>query len=269
MYTIGQFSRICHVTVKALRHYEKVGLIAPARVEPGNQYRYYTREQVDVVAAITHMKELGFSLKAIKQIVNQDPGSDGMRDILTQQRRLLMDQIHLHSSRLTRLAWWQRTLEARDMTEPRKYEVAIKEVPAVQVYSIRKALTDFPKDLTPLFLKALDELQSKGGVCAGPPITVYYDESFDAARVDAGVAWPVSDTAHANGTLAAVTAATVMHVGPYTDLEHAYEALYGWINKNGYRALTPMREINYNDPRVTPPDQLVSEVIVPIEKVGT
>ena len=82
MYTIGQFSRICRVTAKALRHYEKIGLLAPARVKPVNQYRYYTSEQVALLNQITFMKELGIPLKVIKRMIDRQEGPEEVANLL-------------------------------------------------------------------------------------------------------------------------------------------------------------------------------------------
>ena len=43
MYTIGEFSKICQVSVKTLHHYDRIGLLTPFRVDSFTGYRYYTR----------------------------------------------------------------------------------------------------------------------------------------------------------------------------------------------------------------------------------
>ena len=47
MLQIGEFSKICQVSVKTLRHYDKIGLLAPAEVDRFTGYRYYRVEQID------------------------------------------------------------------------------------------------------------------------------------------------------------------------------------------------------------------------------
>lgn len=78
---------------------------------------------------------------------------------------------------------------------------------------------------------------------------------------------PVADPALASRALPAVRAAKLVYVGPYEAMEKAYAAIYAWINENGYQALSPMREISVRDPAVTPPDRLVTEICVPIERI--
>lgn len=260
MFTIGQFSKICQVSTKALRHYEKIGLLAPARVEEGNQYRYYTGEQIPELKKILFLKELGLPLKTIKIMVAGKKNNADLAPLLEEHRQCL----DLCSSRLNKLAWWKKSMEKIEMSGVKNYDIRLRDIPAIQVRSRRRVLTSFPQDLPPLIRSILEEITSAGGVCAGAPIVLYYDEEFNPDKVDVEVAWPVNDDTLATGTLPAVRAAATMHVGSYDGLENAYQAVYQWINQNGYRALSPCREVSCNDPQTTPPEQLVTEIIVPV-----
>lgn len=266
MYTIGQFSKICQVTTKALRHYEKIGLLVPAKVEPGNQYRYYSREQVSQVKNVIFMKELGFPLHTIKNMIAQKAESGELKTALEEHRKRLLEELDLCNSRLVKLAWWQSTLEAKKMNKTKSYDIRIRDIQEMQARTLRKQLTSFPQEVPTLLRSLLEEILSSGGVCAGPPVLIYYDEEFNPDKVDLEVAWPVNDSRLANKTLPAVRAATLMHVGPYDGLNSAYEALFAWVNQNGYRAAFPMREVSHNDPQTTPPEQLVTEIILPVEQ---
>jgi DNA-binding transcriptional MerR regulator len=263
VYTIGQFSKICKVTAKALRHYERLGLLAPARIGPDNQYRYYTAEQVALLKQIAFMKELGLPLKVIKRLIDRREGPEQAAALLEEHRNRLLRQVDICNSRLNKLAWWKKAQEVQAMSENTYYHVHIREVQEAAARSRRKVMTGFPEEL-PVLLRSL--LEEAGDACSGPPIMIYHDEEFNPARVDVEAAWPVSDPAVATGTLPSCRAAAVMHVGPYDQLCQAYEAVFAWINGNGYRTAGPLREINYNDPAVTPPEKLVTEVLVPVVK---
>ena len=66
---IGQIAAFFNVSVKAIRIYEKKGIIVPAKIDPDTGYRYYTADQVQTLAALLELKALGFSLSEIKNIV--------------------------------------------------------------------------------------------------------------------------------------------------------------------------------------------------------
>lgn len=57
--TIGEFSRLCRVTIKTIRHYEKIGLLTPKKVDRYTNYRYYTVGQMQRMLTIRQLKELG------------------------------------------------------------------------------------------------------------------------------------------------------------------------------------------------------------------
>ena len=70
--TIGEFARLCGVTVKTLRHYEKVGLVEPVIVDDFTHYRYYSPCQMQKMNAIKSLKRLGFHLDEIAEIFDEE-----------------------------------------------------------------------------------------------------------------------------------------------------------------------------------------------------
>ena len=66
MLSIGEFSKICQVSVKTLHHYDKLGLLVPAQVDAETGYRYYEAAQLDRMLLIARLKRYGFSLAEIR-----------------------------------------------------------------------------------------------------------------------------------------------------------------------------------------------------------
>ena len=64
--TIGEFSKINNISAKALRHYEKIGLLIPFERDNLSGYRYYVVEQIEQMSRIIYMKKLGFAAKGYK-----------------------------------------------------------------------------------------------------------------------------------------------------------------------------------------------------------
>ena len=65
MLRIGDFSKLSKVTIKALRYYEKEGLLIPKNVDVFNGYRYYESNQLLDVARIISLKQIGLSIDEI------------------------------------------------------------------------------------------------------------------------------------------------------------------------------------------------------------
>ena len=70
MLSIGEFSRICQVSVKTLHHYDRIGLLKPIRVDAFTGYRSYSRAQMEQMLYIQRLKRYGFSLGEIQEILS-------------------------------------------------------------------------------------------------------------------------------------------------------------------------------------------------------
>ena len=69
--TIGEFSKFCQVTVKTLKHYEKLGLLVPNEVDEWSHYRYYDVSQMRQLNGILRLKSMGFSLEEIHDLFDE------------------------------------------------------------------------------------------------------------------------------------------------------------------------------------------------------
>ena len=69
---IGEFSRLCRVTVRALRHYEKIKLLVPDIIDYSTGYRYYSVSQMQKALNIVRFKGLGFSLEEIRTMYDSE-----------------------------------------------------------------------------------------------------------------------------------------------------------------------------------------------------
>ena len=89
-YTVSQAARIAHVSVRALHHYDELGLVVPsARSDAG--YRLYSTRDLERLHQVRLYRELDFSLEAIQQLLD-DPGFD-RASALRAQRRLLVEKL--------------------------------------------------------------------------------------------------------------------------------------------------------------------------------
>lgn len=66
---IGEIAAFFNVSIKAIRLYEKKGIITPIKIDQATGYRYYSADQVKKLNALLELKTLGFSLSEIKNIL--------------------------------------------------------------------------------------------------------------------------------------------------------------------------------------------------------
>ena len=72
LYSIGEVSRICNISKKTLRFYDKIDIISPDYICEENEYRYYNRETLLLVPVIKYFKQMGFKLEEMKDFLESD-----------------------------------------------------------------------------------------------------------------------------------------------------------------------------------------------------
>ena len=120
-WSIAELARMSDVSSRTLRHYDAIGLLAPARVAH-NGWRHYEREQLLRLQQILLLRDLGLSLRAIAEILERDSRESTVA-VLSRHRRWLAEE----QERLGRLAHTiDRTIddlqEGRAMTAERMFE---------------------------------------------------------------------------------------------------------------------------------------------------
>ena len=70
MYKIGEFSKLCGLSVKTLRFYANEGLLIPASVDKYTGYRYYSEEQLELCGRVKMLKGMGFTLEEIRCFIS-------------------------------------------------------------------------------------------------------------------------------------------------------------------------------------------------------
>src|SRR5689334_3117200 len=86
MFKIGDFSRLSRVTVKALRFYDEMGLLKPCQVDEFTGYRYYAADQLPRLHRILALKDLGFTLEQIRELLQKNVGPNELRTALDAKR---------------------------------------------------------------------------------------------------------------------------------------------------------------------------------------
>ncbi len=70
--SIGKVSKLKNVSIKSLRYYDEIGVLKPAYINPGTNYRYYTEDQLFLLDAIKLCLELGIPLRDMAKYVEND-----------------------------------------------------------------------------------------------------------------------------------------------------------------------------------------------------
>jgi DNA-binding transcriptional MerR regulator len=261
--TIGEFARRCGLSVRALRLYDRIGLLRPAEVVPDTGYRRYAARQLYAGRLIALLRRLDMPLTEITAIVGT-PGPDAagrLADYWTAVEQRLAAQREL-ADRLVR------SLAAETPTTDEPWPVSVRDVADQRVLSELRYVT--ASELT-WIRDATARLTARAGSCggpAGPRFVVFHGEVTEDAAGPVEVCVPVpadTDTgrvepAHREAYIEVVKG----HFEPPQILS-VYDAVRRWVHDHGHTIVAPPREV-YGHP-VTPeaaaPGDVVCDVALP------
>ena len=239
MFKIGEFSKLSMLTIKALRFYEKEGLLIPAHVDEWSGYRFYEANQLETAANIKALRQLDFSVEEIKAHLSGVPLQDALRAKKSelQQRRIDIS---------TRISIINYLMEESEM----KYQAVIKDIDECIVYSEERTLERY-SDVTMLVLESAQEcLRLNPGIeCTKPDygFCEYLDgehkETNMCVRYSQAVAkMGVGNERISFRVLPATKAICIYHKGAYDRLGEAYAYIYRYAAENGYQVAGFHRE---------------------------
>ena len=239
--TVGDFSRITHLSVKTLRHYHEVGLLKPVTVNPGTGYRYYSAAQVPTAQVIRRLRDLEMPVSLVKAVL--DAPDAPARNAL----------IAAHLGRLeAELAQTRTAVESlRNLLQPPRDAPVIehRSVPAVRAAGITAVVSN--PDVLPWWQGALGELQAtvraQGLPASGPSGGMFASELFQQDRGEATVFIPVAGSVRAIGRVTPVVVpaaelAIISHPGSLSDADLSYATLGSYATRHEISIDGPLRE---------------------------
>jgi DNA-binding transcriptional MerR regulator len=271
MLRIGDFARLGGVTVRALRHYEAEGLLAPAHVDEATGYRSYRFEQLSALDRILALRDLGFSLADVRQLLSTDTGVRALSQRLRQQRARLAEEVERQTSRLRRLAALQRAI-ASDPAAP-ELSVRVRAIPGVRALTLRACVPSQGTPITALFEEA--EAGAARDRADRSPFLIFH------APLDVEACVPVRSSCRARGVRlveGAPLAGSITYSGAYTQTRSLHARMVRWLARSGMRAAGPLREVYHRfgaDQRgyrlparrlAACPEEFVTELQVPAEE---
>jgi len=252
--SIGTFSRVSGLTVKALRHYDEIGLLEPARVDESSGYRYYGLEQARTAEAIRRLRALEVPLDEIRELLGAD-------DVVVRERlsvhRARLEGRAVETKRI--LDELDRIIDGEEELVPDATQLApdleVKEVPARRVAFIaERAHMEEMNKVVPRNInkvaRAIDRRHTGAPFCKCPAP----DED---GYFETEIGWPVPDDVEAEapvevGESPAATALVMKHVGPYEELGRSYRVMAEEMEERGLKPSSAPVEWYETDPQETP-----------------
>ena len=280
-YSIGQVSNICKIPIKTLRYYDEMKILIPNVRKETSNYRYYEREQLTTAFMIRQLRQLGFNLKDIKEIISRDSMSSytgylekNLEEIQAERERL--DRLYDENVRLLeRLKSGSDCLEYEKTRTESAELFHIEQLPQIALLKSRSVCQSYHNEEVNLerWIEIYEDAVAHHQEVSGPIHVTYHTEMFGQFfQKDCDIEFAVEikqpetiteNVCQFGGFQAAVTT----YCGPYSDIFKRYIALKRWIDEQGYEVCGEVTERFLISPIDTVnEEEHVTQILVPVKK---
>ena len=268
-YRIGEVAKLFRLSAGSLRHYETMGILPPAYVDPESGYRYYSTQQFECLNTIRYLRMLDFSLDQIADFL-QNRDTDKMAEMLRTQKEI---------ARQRRLEWQriEKKIERRlnrlaEAKAPGLGQIEFRMLPACRMIRIQTDLSLRSYLDLEGAIRELESEQDSASVFLGKVgvgIAKERLENDDCASYDtAFLLLDPEDTAKGEvERLQETNAVCVRFPGSHPEAPEYYEKLLRHIRKHDFTIAGFSREITLIDDGLTQhPEEFITEIQIPIQE---
>ena len=271
MLKIGDFSKLSRISIRMLRHYDEIQLLTPKIIDTSTGYRYYDENQLPLAARINALKDMGFGLLTISELLKQYNHSDFLKQQLLFKQMDLQEQKEKIEQQLLLIKTTMKKIGNDENFM--NYNVTLKTLPERYVASVRKIIPDYnhEKDLWEILIKETEQFHIKP---SNPCYTtaIFHEEGHKETDVDVEIQKSVIGTYENTENVIfkivpPVQIASATYKGSYEKVSDVNQAVANWIVINGYEFDGLSFCIYHISPHETKnPDEWITEVCYPIKK---
>lgn len=268
MYSIGEFSKISGLTVKALRLYHDKQVLIPHYVDEVSGYRYYGKADIDKARVITALKSMRFSLSEIQPLMaNYTEDGDILSFLQSRQAAVKQEVQALTSISRAIDTIVRKETEVKTMSDQDNYQIEVKLQPALEVVATRwqGQYQETGKAMSLLYKAA-------GRHAGGPAFNLYFDGEYKEQAADIESCLPVKRVFSVKTceykVLPAGEFVTLIHKGPYETIGSSYAKLFDYLKAEGLSGDLPTREVYLKGPGMLfkgNPERYLTELQIPLK----
>lgn len=240
--SIGDFSRMTHLSIKALRHYHEVGLLEPVEIDSQSGYRYYASGQVATAQVIRRFRDLDMPVEEIKWVLSA-PDPSSRNEVIVRHLERMQGQLEKTEATVASL---------RSLLDPASSMLAVeyRTVPDTPALAVSERVTAAAAlDWWNSAFDDLDATVSRLGLQpAGPGGALFPGEFYEVEEADLVAFVPLSEPVPEGSArsapylVPAAELAVALHAGPFGEIDRTYGALGLHVAERSIGVSGPIRE---------------------------
>jgi DNA-binding transcriptional MerR regulator/DNA gyrase inhibitor GyrI len=248
MYTIGEFSRISGLSIKALRLYHENGILEPGRIDGTTGYRSYDHQNVERARIILYLRSMDFGLSDIADMLEDAADDEEVAPFLEKKRGEILGKIERQKDILKTLTFIIKTeKETAMLSKTSEFEVEEKGLDTILIAGIR-----FKGKYSDCGDKFAKIGKAMGFNISGKAFSLYYDAEYKEDGADIESCMQVRKGTSAEGIsvreLAGGRCVSLIHKGPYDTIGRSYERIMAYVKEKNLLPMLPSREVYLKGP---------------------
>ena len=268
LFSIGEVSKLFHISVSSLRHYENVGLLHPEYISPDTRYRYYGAEQFEVLNTIRYLRVLDIPLAEIEDFLKNKDISNIKEKMLQQKKIVLKKQ-----QELKRI---EQKIDHRLNCFSEAQRMPLDVVTFVRLPACRIVWVDAPLKVTgsqdlEAPIRQLDQSQAEAVVFLGKVglgISAKHLQAAEYKKYD-GIFLILDDEDIYDGKTIPMAETLCVRLGfrgSHAEAPMQYKKILDYIKKHQMHIAGFSREITLIDYGITnDPEKFVTEICIPVK----
>jgi DNA-binding transcriptional MerR regulator len=284
-FTIGEISKLFKVSIKTLRHYDKIGLLKPEYINKETNYRYYSVTQIMLLYIIKELKYQGFSLSDIDFFLKNEDISQ-TSGLYTRKIIEIENEIAELKKTKDRLIQKTKRLDyMKLLDEEHLYDTPIIKIKELEKRKVISSRQRYPFNFVSVTLKTIElfnEFHSNNLHMIDPYVIIFHEDykEFNSISTDFEICAGIDEQSIKEfkqkcqdkelsklKTLNGGTFATAISRGSYEKSIKVYNSLIDYIEKEGYVKTGPLYKVYITNFALTKAtSNLIYELQIPVKK---
>lgn len=238
LYSIGEVGKLCNVSKKTLRFYDKIDVISPDYISEENNYRYYSKDTVLFVPVIKYYKQMGFKLEEMKTLLDTDcfdTHTECLRDKIDELKK---EREAIAIAYTSVNDWYNLIREAKGVIENKAIQVSVKYINTINACYMKTPFDNNYRESV-INIDWTNYLEEIGHEITGAVYLCFpnFEEKLNGQSTEAIIFQQGANDVDPSRTcdFGGKMMLSAYHIGTHDTINETYARIRDWADQYGYR----------------------------------